>query len=217
MRRWLLILAVIGAVLVVPFKMGCDCGWPHAQVWPSLWVATELRRWLCRIFTISGLIVVGAFLTAIIIWWQAGLLRAQNQLHALIELQREWNSERMTKLRVVWAQDESDIERLEPILEFLEDFARFRSDKLLTDEAVWDTTLGWHAALYYFYNQKNDNIGKLRTKWKDGTFFRNLEKLWPAYVQEEIKQRKLKSPLDLEEALLGIKKDFMTAERELLW
>jgi hypothetical protein len=87
MRRWLMILAVLGAGLVVFFKMGvCDCGWSHTQAWPSPWVVTELRRWLCRIFTISGLIVVGAFLTATIIWWEAGLLRAQNQLHALIEL-----------------------------------------------------------------------------------------------------------------------------------
>jgi len=38
----------------------------------------------------------------------------QNQLHALIELQKEWDSERMLKLRSAWAAKESDIERLEP-------------------------------------------------------------------------------------------------------
>jgi type II secretory pathway pseudopilin PulG len=209
-------------------------------------MVADARRWLCHALTISGLTMVGALATAGIIWWQAGLLRAQNeeikeqnrqaasiasqqarqasciaerqnQLHALIELQREWNSDRMIGLRVVWAEDESDVGRLEPILEFLEDFARFRRDKMLTDEAIWDTNVGWHAALYYFYNRENGNIGKLRIKWKDHTFFRNLEQLWTAYLQEEIKQGRFERPQDLEEALLQTQEHFTKAERELLW
>lgn len=242
MRRcWIVAGTALAVMLVIAFKLGiCECGWPRAQVLPSsMWLVAQLRRWLCDTLTISGLTMAGTIATAIIILVQASLLlkqnqqaaniakeqdeRAseiasrQNQLHALIELEKEWNSERILKLRSAWAADEDDIERLEPVLEFLEDFARFRSDKLLTDEAVWDTTLGWHAALYYFYNRENGNIEKLRVKWEDDSFFRNLEKLWPAYVQEEIKERKLKGPQDLEQALLRIKKDFMKAEKELLW
>lgn len=178
----------------IALKLGiCDCGWSHAQAWPSLWVVTDIRAWVCHVLTISGLTMAGTIATAIIILVQARLLRQQNQqaadiakeqderaseiasrqnqLHALIELEKEWNSERILKLRSAWAANEGDIERLEPVLEFLEDFARFRSDKLLTDEAVWDTTLGWHAALYYFYNRENANIEKLRVKWEDDTFF----------------------------------------------
>jgi len=136
MRRWWIALAMATVVLAIALKLGvCDCGSLRAQALPSsLWVAAELRGWLCRILTISGLIMVapgftmvGAFVTAYIIWSQAGLLRAQNELHAIIELQKEWNSERMLTLRSAWAVNEGDIERLEPILEFLEDFARFEA------------------------------------------------------------------------------------------
>jgi len=227
-RRWIVlaIVAVVSAIL----KLGvCDCGWPHAQALPSsLWMVVDMWGWLCHGLTISGLAMAGTIATAIIILVQADLLRQQNQqaaeiasrqnqLHALVELQKEWNSERMLKLRSAWAANEGDIERLEPILEFLEDFARFRSDKFLTDEAVWDTTLGWHAALYYFYNRKNANIKNLRTKWKDDTFFEKLTDLWTAYVQEEKKRGRIREESDLEEVLLQTKKDFMKAERELLW
>ena len=120
----------------------------------------------------------------------------------------------MLKLRSAWADNEGDIERLEPVLEFLEDFARFRSDKMLTDEVVWDTIVGWHAALYYFYNR--DNIQRLRAKWEDDFFFRNLVELWEAYMKEEIERRKI-TPEELERKLLKTKPDFMRAERELLW
>jgi len=83
----------------------------------------------------------------------------------------------------------------------------------LTDEAVWDTTLGWHTAVYYFYSQENGNIQKLRAKWKDETFFGNLTHLWAAYVQEEKERGRVKEEHDLEEDLLAI----MKAERDLLW
>jgi hypothetical protein len=100
------------------------------------------------------------------------------------------------------------------VLEFLEDFARFRSDKMLTDEAVWDTVVGWHAALYYFYNR--DNIQRLRAKWEDDFFFRNLAELWQAYMKQEVEQRRI-TPHELERKLLKSKPAFMKAERELLW
>jgi hypothetical protein len=96
----------------------------------------------------------------------------------------------------------------------LEDFARFRNDKMLTDEAIWDTTVGWHAAVYYFYNR--DNVERLRAKWKDVSFFGNLTALWQAYVQEEVERRKITKD-DLEGKLLETKSDFMKAERQLLW
>jgi hypothetical protein len=237
MRRWWIALAVAAVVLAIALKLGvCDCGWSHAQAWPSLWLVTDVGGWLCHVLTISGLTMAGTIATAIIILVQARFLllqnqqtaaiakeqdeRAseiasrQNQLHAPIELEKEWNSERMLRLRSAWAANEGDIERLEPVLEFLEDFARFRSDKMLTDEAVWDTIVGWHAALYYFYNR--DNIQRLREKWEDDFLFKNLAELWQAYLKEEIERRKI-TPEELEKKLLKTKPHFMKAERELLW
>src|SRR5216684_3688790 len=90
----------------------------------------------------------------------------------------------MRFLRSSWAEDElrdrvtdddRDFDTLEPLLEFLEEFASLRRQKILDDELVWDSTIGWHAARYYFYNFDNNNVGWLRSNWMDGTLYQNLE------------------------------------------
>jgi hypothetical protein len=141
---------------------------------------------------IDLLTTAGTIATALIIWRQAYLLNQQNQVNALIELQRDWESHRMHSLRSSWAWAPTErTEELEPILEFLEEFAGFRKRKVLNDELIWDTMIGWHAARYYFYNLENGNIDKFRKDWVDGQIFQNLEQtLWPAYVRNESKQNK---------------------------
>jgi hypothetical protein len=142
--------------------------------------------------SIDLLTMAGTIATALIIWRQAHLLNQQNQVNALLELQRDWESRRMHSLRSSWAWAPMERnEALEPILEFLEEFAGSRKRKVLNDELIWDTTIGWHAARYYFYNMENGNIDKFRKDWLDGQIFQNLEQtLWPAYIRNESKQNK---------------------------
>jgi hypothetical protein len=154
--------------------------------------------------------------TALIIWWQARLLRRQSQLSALIDLQQEWESRRMLFLRAKWAASEYNLEHAERVLEFLEDFAGFRRLKVLRNRHIWDSTLGWHAALYYFYNCENGNIARLREKWDDRTFFGNLESLWRGYIRQEFWRRWI-TRRNLEKKLVHAKGKFMKSEKALRW
>ena len=163
------------------------------------------RHWI-ELFTMGGTVA-----TAIIILLQARLLRQQNQVNALILLQQEWESPRLHSLRSRWGSAENDLESLEPILEFLEEFAGFRKRKLLTDELVWDTTIGWHAARYYFYNRENGNIDKLRDDWKDRQIFQNLEReLWRGYLEKEGRLEEI-----VKQEFLDTKQRFLEGEKGL--
>jgi hypothetical protein len=60
----------------------------------------------------------------------------------------------MLQLRRRWAEDEAktrlgasdhDLDALEPILEFLEEFAGLHKRGVLDDSIVWDSNIGWHA------------------------------------------------------------------------
>ena len=83
----------------------------------------------------------GALATALIILIQARQLRLQIQLSALIDLQREWESPRMRDLRTRWAKDSKQMDALEPILEFLEEFAGLRRRRVMSNKLIWDSTL----------------------------------------------------------------------------
>ncbi len=160
---------------------------------------------------ISAVTALGTIATAYIILRQADLLRIQNQVTALIQLQQQWESPRLQALRSTWAWAENDIEALEPILEFLEEFAGFKKRNLLTDELIWDTTIGWHAARYYLYNEINGNIKKIRNGWKDDQIFQNLEKeLWPAYLKSEGRSEEC-----VRQELLDTKQKFLEGEKIL--
>lgn len=171
-------------------------------------VRMEVEFW--TMIATAGAAAAGV-LTAIIIWTQARLLVVQNQINALIQLQGQWESERMRSQRSRWARRPEDLLTLEPILEFLEEFAGFKKRGILTDDLIWDTTVGWHAARYYFYNL--ENIKNLRRKWEDCTLFRNLEKdLWPAYLKNEICQRSNTNRLTIAEEFERTKPHFLKGE-----
>lgn len=115
---------------------------------------------------------IAAVMTAGIIYGQARLLIQQNQISALIQMQKEWDSARYRMLRSRWAANPLNLKAAEPILEFLEDFAGFGKRDVFDDELIRDTTLGWHAARYYYYNHKNGNISSIRQTWAaDHTIF----------------------------------------------
>ena len=159
-------------------------------------------------------------LTALFIWWQARELRKQNQLQAVIQLTALWDSVRMRSMRSQWAEDElkirlteddRDLICLEPLMEFLEEFASLRKQKVLNDELVWDSTIGWHATRYYIYNLENGNVGRLRSKWLDATLYENLETLWDGYLEVESRERGIDEG-QLRKQILETKGDFLEAE-----
>lgn len=147
--------------------------------------------------TLAG--TAGTLAAAWFIWKQAKLLRTQNQLQTLTQLYAAWDSARIRTLRSRWAEDElrssrlaeddRDLDSLELILEFLEEFAGLRVRGVLDDRLVWDTTIGWHAVRYFFYNDANGNIGRLRAKWLDRTLYQNLGVLWDTYRRVETNER----------------------------
>jgi hypothetical protein len=158
---------------------------------------------------------MAAAATAFIILSQASLLKTQLQVQTLIDLAKEWDSTRMRELRSRWAKDEGDLAALEPILEFLEEFAGFKKRGVLNRDLLWDTTIGWHASRYYFYHQGNGNVAKLREQWKDHTLFQNLAlELWPDYVNKEVDERKAERMTreKLEQDLRATKMEFLKAE-----
>ena len=156
---------------------------------------------------------IGAVLAVVTIWWQASLLRRQIRASVLIEYEKTWRSDHMVRLRSSWASNGKDLDQLERILEYLEEFAGLHDKAVLDDRLVWDSTLGWHAARYYFYNQ--DSIKELRNKWRDRSLFDNLEKqFWPRYLKQERKRRRVTED-KLEEELRATKQIFIDAERNL--
>jgi hypothetical protein len=147
---------------------------------------------------ISVLALVTSIAAAAFVWTQTRLLRSQNQMQALLELDSRWDSDRMQDLRHRWAEDElrsrlseedRDLVSLETLMEFLETFATLEEQRILDAELVWDSTIGWHAVRYYFYNNENGNIGRLRDKWLDSTLYQNLGFLWGRYIKVETKVR----------------------------
>ena len=169
---------------------------------------------MCPVFTSQF------FWTAIIsiaavcaVLYQAYLLTRQIKASTLVEYEKTWRSDPMVRLRSSWALNEKDLDLLERILEYLEEFAGLQANKVLDDQLVWDSTLGWHAARYYFYNQ--DSIKELRDKWRDCSLFDNLEQLfWPRYLDQERKRRGVTKD-QLEQELQATKQIFMDAERNL--
>lgn len=172
---------------------------------------------MCQVFTLQlfwTAIGSGATVLAVVtIWWQASLLRRQIKADALIEYEKTWRSDSMVHLRSSWASNEKDLDQLERILEYLEEFAGLQAQAVLDDRLVWDSTLGWHAARYYFYNQAS--IETLRVKWQDHSLFENLQKrFWPRYLKQEWERRGVTKD-KLEEELRATKQIFMDAERNL--
>jgi hypothetical protein len=147
---------------------------------------------------LSAIAIVVSAATAMFVWMQVRLVKLQNQSGSLISENLIWNSTRMCSLRFSWANDElrnrlgssdRNLDALEPILEFLEEFAVFHKRHLFDDELVWDSTIGWHATRYYIYNWENGNIASLREKWLDASLYESLGILWNRYLRVEARQR----------------------------
>lgn len=147
---------------------------------------------LCPLLTIPALTMIGTFATALIILRQADLLREQNRLSALIQLEQDWRSPRMRRLRTRCGLDQTDLESLESLLEFLEEFAGFHQQRVLNDQLVWDSTIGFHAAHYYVYSVSNRRLFQIREKWDDRTLFRQLRSFWSKYLREEIRNQRVR-------------------------
>jgi hypothetical protein len=164
--------------------------------------------------------VVASVASASFIWIQARQLQTQNQLQALIQVGSTWNAETMRFQRGVWAADElrtrltddgRNLDALEPILEFLEEFAGLLTRRVLDDKLVWDSTIGWHAARYYLYNQDNGNLARLRDKWQDASLYQNLSLLWKRYVEVEARERGISEP-ELIKQIHATREKFLAAE-----
>jgi len=200
-----------------------------AAAWFALAVVVAGGIWLqCsgRGEWLSLLLMVASAATATIIYVQAELLRDQNnqgrlqdQATLLIELENTWRSNYFLALRSRWAKNqqkgEEDLEGLDLVVEFLEEFGVLRSLNLLDDNLIWDSPIGWHAARYYFYSLSD--IEKLRERWGgDPTLFGKLKSLWTGYLQVEQHERNL-SPGQIEEELRETKDHFLKAEEMLSW
>jgi hypothetical protein len=160
-----------------------------------------------------ALSAAGSLLTAAIIYWQARLLRVQNQVQALLQFNLAWDSREMHALRAGWAANPSDLAAVEPVLEFLEEFAGLGVRGVFKRELIWDSTVGWHAARYYFYNLENQVLSRLRAKWLDETLFQNLERLWRHYQAVESRKR-FEGNKSLEEQMRQTKDKFLADEKE---
>jgi hypothetical protein len=183
-------------------------------------------QWSGRAEWLTLLLMVATAATATIIYVQAELLRDQNnqgrlqdQATVLIELENTWRSHYFLALRSRWAQKqqkgEEDLEGLELVVEFLEEFAVLRNLNLLDDMLIWDSNIGWHAVHYYFYSLSD--IEKLRERWGgDTTLFDKLKNLWTGYLQVEQHERNM-SPGQIEEELRETKDHFLKGEEMLSW
>jgi hypothetical protein len=189
-------------------------------------VHNGLSDWILKGNWVEWPTMVAAAATALIIYVQAELLRDQNeqgrlqeQARLLMDLESTWRSKHFLTLRSTWAkkqrQAEEDLEGLELVVEFLEEFAVLRNLNLLDDDLIWDSTIGWHAVRYYFYSLSD--IEKLRARWGgDTTLFDKLKNLWTGYLQVEQRERNL-SPGQIEEELRETKDHFLKAEEMLSW
>lgn len=160
----------------------------------------------------AGSSAVGTLLTAGIIYWQARLLRVQNQVQALLQFNLAWDSREMYALRAKWAANPSNLEIVEPVLEFLEEFAGLGARGIFKKALIWDSTIGWHAARYYFYNLENGVLPRLRAKWLDETLYQNLDRLWRHYQTVEQRERR-EDGKSLEEQLRQTKGKFLEDEK----
>jgi hypothetical protein len=151
--------------------------------------------WLTAFFTfyLAIITVSGAIITASVILWQGQQLKKQLELQVeqgyqlkkqlemevLIDLFKEWNSDKMRKIRsdyFIEAITDKDLDKKEDVLEYLEKMASYYRRKMIDKELIWDT-IGWYVLRYYYYNR--DAIEKIRKRWRnDKTLYQDLEDLY---------------------------------------
>ena len=149
--------------------------------------------------------------TALIILVQAKLLRVQNQVDALINLNERWDSCQMFSIRAAWAKTEG-LRQTEAALEFLEEFAALKQRSVLDEELIWNSVLGWYAVHYFIYNEDNGNIDGIRKKWGDDSLYSALQALQRGYLKTEAERRQETTGC-IRDRILSKKKDFVADER----
>jgi hypothetical protein len=89
-----------------------------------------------------------------------------------------------------------NIDPLEQVLELLEDFSSLANNKVIDQELVWKSSLGWYASRYFYYSRESGSIEMIRSKWclklqnskpqKDDTYYEELESLYDKYLDNEV-------------------------------
>src|SRR2546422_3664824 len=76
-----------------------------------------------------------------IVWWQGHLINRQMELQAIIELEKEWNSQEMVKRRkATWTdKNKPDKTKIEGVLEFLEKVSTLEKGGIISADLIWDT------------------------------------------------------------------------------
>ena len=139
----------------------------------------------------DGATLFAGLLAGTIVWWQGHLIKGQMQLQAIIELEKEWNSnEMLTKRKNAWsANDKPDKGHIEGVLEFLEKVSTLEKRGVISDDLIWDT-FGWYVWRYYHYSKYV--IAELRDDWTnmtDPTLYGDLEELWNKLLKCEVAER----------------------------
>ena len=132
--------------------------------------------------------VLAGFITAAVVVWQGYLIKQQIAFSTYLDLDNEWNSEEMLKVRrsVHAAGSEKwDHSSLEAILEFFEKLASMF--KLSGDTPfIYQSTLGWYAARYFVYAHEHGQIHLLREQWREDDIYSDLEEFFNFYVGKEV-------------------------------
>jgi hypothetical protein len=122
-----------------------------------------------------------------VVVWQGYLIKRQLTFSTYLDLDKEWNSDEMIKIRqAVHAPgtEEWDHSRLEGILEFFEKLASMF--KLSGDMPfIYQSTLGWYAAQYFLFAREHGQIKHLRDLWQDH-LYQDLEELYSFYLVSEV-------------------------------
>src|SRR5208283_2968694 len=146
--------------------------------------------------------------------------------HTLMEYSKQWNSPDMRANRQFVAMhvlalhtvttDTIHLERLEQLLELLEDVSTLAEDRVLSEKLVWDSSLGWYASRYFFYSEKNGSIQSSREKWgspgkPDDTYWEQLQTMYGKYLKREGKRLRATSK-EVEDIYFSSKDKFIASE-----
>ncbi len=148
--------------------------------------------WKRQCFRASDwMVLLGAGITALVILWQGTLVVRQIQLQAILDLDKEWNSEEMLECRrSAWKRSGTpNLECIESVLEFLEKVSSLEERGIISKNLIWDT-VGWYVWRYYIYCGRT--IVQLRKKWTetyDPTLYQDLQKLCRKLIAMEIRER----------------------------
>lgn len=144
-----------------------------------------------------------ALLAAIVVYSQIVSLREQLQVQTLMEYSKQWNSSEMVARRKAAmtvlkrdsvTKEDEDLDKLEQVLELLEDFSTLAEKGVLDEELVWESSVGWYASRYWYYSNLNGSIKAIQKKWgiddaPDYTYYKKLESLYDGYLKNEEKNR----------------------------